>query len=69
MEDADIDLALAQSNFACFLNSGQFCMAGTRVFVHESIYDKYLEKAVEMAKSKKIGGPFEEGVENGPLIS
>jgi len=33
MDDADIELALEQSNFACFLNSGQFCMAGTRVFV------------------------------------
>jgi len=44
-------------------------MAGTRVFVHESIYDKFVERAVEMAKAKKIGDPFEEGVENGPLIS
>jgi aldehyde dehydrogenase (NAD+) len=44
-------------------------MAGTRVFVHESIYDKFVSRAVEMAKAKKIGAPFEEGVENGPLIS
>ena len=44
-------------------------MAGTRVFVQESIYDKFVERAVEMAKAKKIGDPFEEGVENGPLIS
>jgi phenylacetaldehyde dehydrogenase len=33
MNDADLDLAIGQSNFACFLNSGQYCMAGTRVFV------------------------------------
>jgi aldehyde dehydrogenase (NAD+) len=39
------------------------------VFVHESIYDKFVERAVEMAKAKKIGDPFEEGVENGPVIS
>jgi aldehyde dehydrogenase (NAD+) len=44
-------------------------MAGTRVFVHEAIYDKFVSKAVEMAKAKKIGEPFENGVENGPLIS
>jgi acyl-CoA reductase-like NAD-dependent aldehyde dehydrogenase len=69
LDDADIELALAQSNFACFLNSGQYCMAGTRVFVHEAIYDKFVSKAVEMAKAKKIGDPFEDGVENGPLIS
>ena len=69
MEDADIELALQQSNFGCFLNSGQFCMAGTRVFVHESLYDKFVERAVEMANAKKVGDPFEESTENGPLIS
>jgi len=43
-------------------------MAGTRVFVQEGIYDKFVERAVEMARNKKVGDPFEE-VENGPLIS
>jgi len=44
-------------------------MAGTRVFVQEGIYDQFVERAAEMARQKKIGDPFEEGVENGPLIS
>lgn len=44
-------------------------MAGTRVFVQEGIYDKFVEKAVAMAKAKKVGDAFEHGVENGPLIS
>merc|ERR1712086_1240472 len=48
---------------------GQFCMAGSRTFVHELIYDQFVEKAVYMAKSTKIGDPFEEGVFNGPQIS
>lgn len=39
------------------------------MFVHESLYDKFVGRAVEMAKAKKIGDPFEEGVENGPVIS
>lgn len=69
MDDADIELALEQSNFACFLNNGQFCMAGTRVFVHEKIYDKFVERAVEMAKTKRLGDPFEDGIQNGPVIS
>ena len=69
LDDCDIDLALAQSNLGCFLNSGQFCMAGTRVFVQEGIYDKFVEKAVAMAKAKKVGDAFMQGVENGPLIS
>ena len=69
LDDANLEVALAQSHTACFLNSGQFCMAGSRVFVQEGIYDEFVSGAVEMARNKKIGGPFEEGVENGPLVS
>jgi len=68
-KDADLDVAVAQSHFAAFLNSGQFCMAGSRTFVHESIYDEFVEKAVQKAKGTPIGAPFEEGVFNGPQIS
>ena len=68
-EDADLDLALRQSHFAAFLNSGQFCMAGSRTFVHESIYDQFVDKVVEMAKGTRVGDAFEEGVFNGPQIS
>ena len=69
MEDADIENAVQHSTFGCFLNSGQFCMAGTRIYVHESLHDKFVERAIEVANAKKIGNPFDEGVENGPLIS
>lgn len=41
-------------------------MAGSRTFVHEDIYDAFVEKAVAAAKAKKTGDPFEQGVENGP---
>lgn len=44
-------------------------MAGSRTFVHESIYDKFVEKATERAKNTPIGDPFDEGVFNGPQIS
>ena len=65
-DDADLDLAVRSAHFAAFLNSGQFCMAGSRTFVHESIYDEFVAKVVEKAKATKIGGPFEESVFNGP---
>lgn len=58
MDDADLDLAVHQSHFAAFINSGQVCMAGSRTFVQEGIYDKFLERAVAAAKSKKVGDPF-----------
>lgn len=69
LDDADIELALRTTHFAAFINSGQFCGAGSRVFVHEKIYDKFVEKAVELAKNTVIGDAFEEGVFNGPQIS
>ena len=69
MDDADLDLALAITNGACFVNAGQICLAGSRIFVQEGIYDEYVSRIVEKAKAKKIGDAFEEGVEMGPLIS
>ena len=69
LDDADMELALQQSHNGCFTNCGQNCLAGSRVFVQEDIYDEFVSKAVELANSKKIGGPFDEGVDNGPLIS
>ena len=44
-------------------------MAGTRVFVQDQIYDQFVEKAVKLAQNKKIGDPFDQFVENGPLMS
>jgi acyl-CoA reductase-like NAD-dependent aldehyde dehydrogenase len=69
MNDADLDLAVGLTNFSAFFNSGQVCMAGSRTFVQEGIYDAFVEKAVTAAKNKKTGDPFEEGVENGPQIT
>jgi acyl-CoA reductase-like NAD-dependent aldehyde dehydrogenase len=66
LEDADLDVAVISSRIGAFLNSGQFCMSASRIFVHENIHDKFVEKLVEVARAIKIGDPFEEGVENGP---
>ena len=40
-------------------------MAGSRTFVHEDIYDDFLAKAIELAKTKKVGDPFAPDTENG----
>ena len=68
-DDADFESAVASASFGCFLNSGQFCMAGTRVFVQESIYDRFVEAQIKAAEKIKMGDPFEEGVTHGPVIS
>ncbi len=69
LDDADIDLAAKQAQGAVFYNSGQICIAGSRVFVHEKIYNEFVEKSCELAKGKVIGDPLDEKTDQGPLIS
>lgn len=66
--DADVDQAVELSHFALFFNQGQCCCAGSRTFVHESVYDEFLEKAKARALKRVVGDPFRSGVEQGPQI-
>ena len=67
-EDADLDLAVAETIKAKFRNAGQTCVCPNRVYAHASIAGAYAEKlAAEVAKIK-VGPAFEEGVKVGPLI-
>ena len=54
---------------AVFGFDGQKCSACSRLIIHESIYDKFIEKLVEKTKIIKIGNPLENGIYMGPLIS
>ncbi|KAH8417832.1 hypothetical protein KR222_006710, partial [Zaprionus bogoriensis] len=67
-DDADIDYAVDTTHEALFSNHGQSCCAGSRTYVHEKIYDKFVEKAAAKAKARKVGNPFEESVLQGPQI-
>ncbi|XP_058749404.1 aldehyde dehydrogenase family 2 member B4, mitochondrial-like isoform X3 [Vicia villosa] len=67
-EDADVDEAVEIAHFGLFFNQGQSCCAGSRTFVHERIYDEFLEKAKARALRRVVGDPFKEGVEQGPQI-
>ncbi|KAK9278351.1 hypothetical protein L1049_027916 [Liquidambar formosana] len=67
-EDADIDKAVELAHFALFFNQGQCCCAGSRTFVHERIYDEFLEKSKARAMKRIVGDPFKKGVEQGPQI-
>ncbi|RVX18246.1 Aldehyde dehydrogenase family 2 member B4, mitochondrial [Vitis vinifera] len=67
-EDADIDQAVELAHFALFFNQGQCCCAGSRTFVHESVYDEFIEKAKARALSRTVGDPFKKGIEQGPQI-
>lgn len=67
-DDADLDDAVDGAFGAIFLNQGQNCCAGSRAFVHEKIYDRFVEKLAEKAKARRIGDPLEPETQHGPQI-
>ncbi|GAU45868.1 hypothetical protein TSUD_187010 [Trifolium subterraneum] len=67
-EDADVDEAVELAHFALFFNQGQCCCAGSRTFVHECVYDEFVEKAKARALKRAVGDPFKSGTEQGPQI-
>ncbi|MCM3572650.1 aldehyde dehydrogenase family protein [Mesobacillus subterraneus] len=68
-EDADIDAAVAGSLFGIFYNTGQSCEARSRLYVHEDVYDEFMEKFVTKTKQLKLGNPFEKETHVGAVIS
>jgi aldehyde dehydrogenase (NAD+) len=68
-DDADLEKAVEWSAHGIFWNHGQTCCAGSRIYVQAGIYDKFLEKFTEKAKSIRLGDPFEQGVDQGPQVS
>lgn len=68
-DDADVDTA-ARVAAAGFCNlSGQVCLAGTRIFVHERIYDEFAEALAREVSAFTVGDPFEDATRMGPLAS
>jgi betaine-aldehyde dehydrogenase len=67
--DADRETALDFALTAVFLHSGQVCSAGARLVVEESIHDEFVDELVERAGRIRLGGPFDEKAETGPLVS
>ena len=67
--DADRETALDFALTAVFLHSGQVCSAGARLLVESSIHDEFVDELVRRAELIRIGGPFDDKAETGPLIS
>lgn len=69
-EDAKLDNAVKWCVNGLTANTGQICFASTRVYVQESIFDKFLEKYLLalQEKSKALGDPSDEKVEIGPVV-
>ena len=49
-------------------NHGQNCCAGSRTYVHESIYDEFVAKAKALAEARVVGDPFEADTAQGPQV-
>ncbi|CAO3593342.1 unnamed protein product [Absidia cylindrospora] len=68
-DDADLDKAVKWAHFGIFFNHGQCCCAGSRVYVQEGIYDRFLEKFKKATEETRVGDPTDESTFQGPQIS
>lgn len=69
LEDADLDHAVSGVLYGIFSSSGESCIAGSRLFVAESLYDTFMERLVKGAEQLRVGDPSSEQTQMGPLIS
>jgi phenylacetaldehyde dehydrogenase len=67
--DADLDCAIRGSANAIFFNQGEICAAGSRLFVHKSIFDKVVGGVADIAKKMNIGPGIDPSTNLGPLVS
>jgi aldehyde dehydrogenase (NAD+) len=66
--DADLDAAALGSHFGLYFNQGQCCCAGSRLFVEDRVYDKFVDKLASMNRGRKLGDPFDPDTEQGPQV-
>ncbi|HEY8417855.1 MAG TPA: aldehyde dehydrogenase [Limnochordales bacterium] len=67
--DVDLERAVEVSVRAGFFNQGEFCLAGPRVFVERSLYDRFLEAYVERVRAIRVGDPMDPETQMGALIN
>jgi len=69
LPDADLEVAIPGSADAIFFNHGQCCTAGSRLFVHKSVFDKVVDGIAEAAKKIRLGPGLDPSTNMGPLVS
>ncbi|MES2361883.1 MAG: aldehyde dehydrogenase [Pseudomonadota bacterium] len=67
--DADLDHAVAGVLYGIFSSSGESCIAGSRAFVHASVYDEFKSRLLAGVKALRVGDPISESTQMGPLVS
>jgi aldehyde dehydrogenase (NAD+) len=66
--DADLEAAVDGAIVGMYLNQGQCCCAGTRLFVQDTAHDAFVEKLAAKVKTRKVGDPFDPATQMGPQV-
>lgn len=66
--DADLDAAIEGAVLGLYLNQGQCCCAGSRLFVQESVYDQFVDRLASKVNDRKLGDPFDPATQQGPQV-
>jgi aldehyde dehydrogenase (NAD+) len=66
--DADMDAAIEGATLGLYLNQGQCCCAGSRLFVQDSVYDQFVDRLASKVKDRKLGDPFDPATQQGPQV-
>lgn len=69
LPDADVEAVIAGATTGIFFNSGQSCMAGSRLLVHEAVHDRVVTGISERARAIRVGSGFSTDTQIGPLVS
>ena len=67
LPDADVQAIAPQIYWACFANSGQYCLASKRVYIHRNIYASLCAAVADYAAGVRMGNGLEDGVQIGPV--
>ena len=67
--DADMDAAVEGAFVGLFLNQGQCCCAGSRLFVENTVHDEFVDRVLKRTKKQKLGDPFDPKTTQGPQVS
>ena len=66
--DADVNYSAQNLVDGAFFNSGQSCCGIERIYVHESVYDEFVQKFVQITKEYKLGNPLDKSTTLGPMV-
>ena len=67
--DCDFEKTVAETVRSAFLNQGQICLCGSRIFVEESLYSRFKESFLEKTKQLRVGDPLDATTDQGALVS